>query len=168
MRTVTLTFEPRISVPGDTYPVADVAGMLDMIDEHDTYVLANSRDDASSIVMLSDDEQTAWYVATLPELADDGLDVQVDTFHLSPEVAGYIVRPIVDDGNETTVTTWAEGREFTVYEVYVDAPTMALSDHPTRKEAFAAAARLAASHGVTWTTEDAEGRGAGPHADGEA
>jgi hypothetical protein len=85
MPTVTLTFEPRIGVGSDTFPVENVAGMLDMIDEHDTAVLANSQDDATSMVMLSDDGRTAWYVVTLPELAADGLDVQVDTFTLTPE-----------------------------------------------------------------------------------
>ena len=78
MPPMTLAFDHQIAVPDSTQTVADVAGMLDAIDEHDGWTRSCAEPGTTSMVMLSDDERTAWYVLTMPSLG-----TQVDTITLS-------------------------------------------------------------------------------------
>jgi len=96
MPTLTLTIDPRLRIEPTIRDCASVELMLDEVDEHDAYTLSES-EGATSIIMLSDDERTVWYVVTIPTLTVDDLAVQVDTFTLSPEVF-HIVNLDLGDG----------------------------------------------------------------------
>ena len=77
--TVTQTFEPSLRIPPATWDTLQgVEGMLGWIEEHDAWTLSVTPEGTTSMVMLSDDEQTAWYVLTIPLGG-----VQVDTFTLT-------------------------------------------------------------------------------------
>lgn len=77
---LTLTLDPVLEMEGWEETVADVAGMLDAVDEHDEWTLSANEDGSESIIMLADDERTVWYVVTMPSLG-----TQIDTFTLSDD-----------------------------------------------------------------------------------
>lgn len=79
MPTMTMELDPSLGVGGwNPTPVADLAGMLDAVDDHDEWTRDANEDVTDTFVMLSDDEHTVWYVVLMR-----GFDPQIDTFTLT-------------------------------------------------------------------------------------